>query len=235
MKELGYTQEDAVGRKLLWNWDGNLNTQRIIGVVKDFHSQALHHAISNYMFQWSPTEVPEQLVASVATTNLPDLIAKLDQDWSTINSGEPFDYFFLDDKLQEAYKTDQRTAGLILAFTLLAIFISCLGLFGLAAFAAESRTKEIGVRKILGASVGSIVGLISREFVWLILLAMFIATPIAFYFLKQWLQNFHYYIDMPWWAFGLAGFSALLIAFATVSFHSIRAAVANPVDALRSE
>ena len=175
------------------------------------------------------------MVASVSTNDLPALIADMQGSWEKVNPGEPFDYFFLDDKLQQAYQTDRRMASLIFTFTLLAILISCMGLLGLATFAAESRTKEIGVRKVLGATTTSIVGLMSKEFLWLVILALFIATPIAWYFMDSWLQDFHYHIAMPWWAFGVAGIAALVIAFLTVSFQSVNAALANPVESLRSE
>ena len=235
MKLLGYSEGDVLGKKMFWNWDGNLHTHEIIGVVKDFHAESLRNEVENHMFSWNPREQPRQLVASVATTDLPVLVKDLERRWSEVSPGELFDYFFLNDKLQQAYLTDQRVAGLLFAFTLLAIFISCLGLFGLAAFAAESRKKEIGVRKVLGATVGSIVELLSKEFLLLVAMALVVATPIAWYFMKNWLQDFHYHIAMPWWAFGMAGALALVIAFLTVSFQSIKAALANPVKSLRSE
>ncbi|HMQ48698.1 MAG TPA: ABC transporter permease [Saprospiraceae bacterium] len=235
MKFLGYSLNDVVGKRLFWNWDGELHSHEIIGVVKDFHASSLREEMRNYMFSWHPRAYPAQLVASVSTHELATLIKDLDARWSEVNPGEPFDFFFLNETLQQAYINDQRVASLILAFTLLAILISCLGLFGLAAFAAESRTKEIGVRKVLGASISSIVGLLAKEFLWLVLIALVVATPISFYFMNKWLQDFHYHILMPWWAFALAGIMAVIIAFATVSFQSLRAALVNPVKSLKSE
>lgn len=235
MKALGYSLDDAVGRKIFWNWSGTLYTHQIIGVVRDFHAQSLRTDIASYMFIWAADEYLGQLVASVATDDLPGLIDDLAQRWETVNPGEPFDYFFLDDKLQQAYQNDRRVAGLLLGFTLLAIFISCLGLLGLAAFAAESRSKEIGVRKVLGASVAGIVGLLSKEFLLLVLLAFAVASPVAWYFMGQWLQDFAYRTAMPWWAFVAAGAVALVVAFLTVSYQSMRAALADPVRSLRSE
>ena len=235
IKNMGYTLDDAVGKKIFWNWRGEEHTHEIIGVVKDFHPGSLRSEMDAYAFHWEKGRGVRQLVASVSTNDLPALIADLQKSWEKVNPSEPFDYFFLDDKLQMAYQTDRRTAGLIFTFTLLAILISCLGLLGLATFAAESRTKEIGVRKVLGATTASIVGLMSKEFLWLVILALVIATPIAWYFMNGWLQDFHYHIDMPWWAYGLAGILALVIAFLTVGVQSVKAAVANPVESLRAE
>ena len=235
MKSLGYSANNVLGKQLFWNWVGNQHTHQIIGVIKDFHAESLREEVDNHMFSWHPNQGLRQLVASVSTANLPTLVDQLNEEWTTTNPGEPFDYYFLNDKLQQAYLSDQRMAGLMFAFTILAILISCLGLFGLAAFAAESRTKEIGVRKVLGASTSNLVGLLSKEFLMLVILALIVATPIAWYFMNGWLQDFHYHIDMPYWVFVLAGAVAVAIAFFTVSFQSVKAALANPVESLRSE
>ena len=235
MNGLGYTLDNAVGRKFFWNWHGTQYAQEIVGVVRDFHATSLREEVDGHIFQWSHDRSPNYLVANVATNDLPGLISTLTAIWQRVNPGEPFEYYFLDDKLQQAYLSDQRTARLISAFTVLALFISCIGLFGLAAFAAESRTKEIGVRKVLGASVGNIITLLSRDFVGLVLIALVIATPIAWYFMQKWLQDFHYHVDMPWWAFGLAGLLAIGLTLLTVSWQSVKAAVMNPVNSLRSE
>lgn len=234
MKNLGYDVDNVIGSNVYWNWDGTVNSHKIIGVINDFHASSLHSEIDNHMFSWAPDQYPRQMVASVSTRNLPDLISTLDTEWATLMTGEPFDYFFLDEKLQQAYENDRRLAGLIIAFMVLAIFISCLGLLGLASFAADSRTKEIGVRKILGASTSNIVGLLSKEFLLLVIFALIIASPIAFYFINKWLQNFHYHIDMPWWAFIAAGLVALVITFSTVGFQSLKAALTNPAMSLRN-
>ncbi len=235
MRGLGYTLENAVGRKFYRNWDGTVQTQTIIGVVADFHAASLRDAMEAHTFFCANGGHFTYLVAGVSTENLSPLIGTLEASWKRINPGEPFEYYFLDEKLQQAYLADQRTSGLITAFTILALFISCLGLFGLAAFAAESRTKEIGVRKVLGASVGNIVSLLSRDFILLVLFAMVIATPIAWYFMRSWLQEFQYHVHMPWWTFGLAGIAAILVTFVTVSGQSLKAALSNPVNSLRSE
>lgn len=234
VRGLGFTVDNAVGRKFYWKWDGQLHTQEIIGVVRDFNAASLRSEIDGQVFFWTQ-DAPNYLVAAVNTADLPGLVSALTATWQRVNPGEPFEYYFLDDKLQQAYLGDQRAARLISAFTVLALLISCFGLFGLAAFAAESRTKEIGVRKVLGASVGGIIALLSRDFVRLVLVALAIATPLAWYFMRKWLEDFHYHISMPWWAFGLAGVLAIGLTLLTVSWQSIRAALANPVESLRSE
>ena len=235
VKELGYTLDEAIGKKFFWDWAGQTHSHEIIGVIKDFHAESLRSKMGSHAFFWSPDEGYRYGVVSVSTNDLSGTLKHLGEAWALVNPSEPFDHFFMDEKIQQAYLQDHRMAHLIGGFTLLAIFISCLGLFGLAAFAAESRTKEIGVRKVLGATVGSIVGLLSKEFLLLVLLAMFISTPIAWYLMDGWLQDFQYHVNMPWLMFGLAGVLAVIVAFATVGFQSMKAALANPVKSLRSE
>ena len=147
----------------------------------------------------------------------------------------PFEYSFIDEGLQQQYAADQSLANIISAFTLITLFISCLGLFGLAAFAAEQRTKEIGIRKVLGASVAGITGLLAKDFLKLVVFAIVIAAPIAWWSMNKWLQDFAYRIEIQWWVFLLAGAGAIVIAFLTVSFQSVKAGLANPVKSLRSE
>ncbi len=235
MTKLGYDFDNVIGKKLYWNWDGTLNSHEIIGVIDNFHSSSLRQEIDNHVFHWNPNRYLRYMVASVSTNDLPNLIDDLNNNWDQINAGEPFDYFFMDDKLQQAYDTDQRMAGLIFSFTLLAILISCLGLFGLAAFSAESRTKEIGVRKVLGATNGGIVGLLTKEFIWLVVIALAVATPFAWSLMNSWLEGFHYRVDMPYWVFVAAGIVAISITFITVGYQGLKAALANPIESLRSE
>jgi putative ABC transport system permease protein len=149
--------------------------------------------------------------------------------------GMPFSYRFLDDAFDQMYRTEQRTGKLAMAFAVLAIIIACMGLFGLATYAAEQRIKEIGIRKVLGASVNNIVEMLSKDFLKLILVSAVIAIPLAWWAMHSWLQDFAYRINMPWWVFLLAVVIALFIALATVSFQAIRAALANPVKSLRTE
>jgi putative ABC transport system permease protein len=157
------------------------------------------------------------------------------QKWVEINPGIPFDYFFLNDAINTRYQAEQRMGTLFQYFTVLAIFIACLGLYGLSAFAAERKIKEIGIRKVLGASVPNITLMLSKEFLKWVALANLVAWPIAWYVMNRWLQNFAYRISINWWIFTAAGMSAFIIALVTVGFKAIRAAAANPVDALRYE
>jgi len=208
-------------------------TYRIVGVFKDFNWSSAHSQIENAIFAITPAG--GQLSLKVSTENLPQTIAAVEKIYKTLFPGNPFSYNFVDEKFDEQYRNDQRFAALFSVFAGLAILIACLGLFGLASFSARQRTKEIGIRKVLGASVAAIVTLLSKEFLKLILLANIIAWPIAYYVMKDWLQDFAYRIDIGWWVFALAGGLALLIALLTVSTQAIKAALANPVEALRYE
>ena len=163
------------------------------------------------------------------------LLRSLETSWHKLNPNEPFEYSFLDDDFQKNYDAENRLASIVSYFTLIAILICCLGLFGLATFSAEQRIKEIGVRKVLGASVSGIVGLLSRDFLKLVVVAILIASPLAWYIMNKWLQDFAYRINISWWVFLLAGIIAAVIAFVTISFQAIRAANANPVKSLRTE
>ncbi|MEM9848346.1 MAG: FtsX-like permease family protein, partial [Bacteroidota bacterium] len=162
-------------------------------------------------------------------------IAELEALYADFNPGFLLEYEFLDQNYQTQYVAEQRVASLSSYFAILTIFLSCLGLFGLAIFNAEMRVKEIGIRKVLGASVTGIVTLLSKDFIQLVGIAFVIATPLAYYFMNEWLQDFAYRIELQWWVFALAGLAAIGIALLTVSVQSVRAALANPVQSLRSE
>ncbi|MGH7599204.1 MAG: ABC transporter permease [bacterium] len=209
------------------------STFKVVGVFKDFNWSSAHAPIENALFTITPTG--GQLSIKLGTENLPQTLATIERIYRTLFPGNPFNCSFADEKFAEQYRNDQRFAALFSLFAGLAILIACLGLFGLAAFSARQRTKEIGIRKVLGASVSGIVALLSKEFVKLILLANLIAWPIAYFTMNKWLQDFAYRIDISWWAFALAGGMALLIALITVSTLAIKAALANPVEALRYE
>lgn len=222
--------QDPVGKRFKFHeWDGT-----IVGVVKDFHfkkmSQKIEPMILFYYPGWR-----EKIYVKTTAQDAPKAIAAAGKIWNQYNAGYPFEYSFMDEEFTKMYQTDQTVGKLFDFFAAIAIMISCLGLFGLAAFTAEQRTKEIGIRKVLGASVQNIVVLLSKEFVRLVLLAFVIATPIAWYAMNKWLENFAYAIDVSWWVFAVAGLLALLIAFLTVSWQAIKAAMANPVESLRSE
>jgi putative ABC transport system permease protein len=162
-------------------------------------------------------------------------LAKVGQIWRKDVPGVPFEYTFMDEYVGQMYKADITVSQIINSFTMMAVVISCLGLFGLAAFSAEQRSKEVSIRKVLGASAAGLARLLSIEFVWLVGIAFLIATPIAWWVAHRWLQTFAFRISIRWWMFGLSGMLALGLALVTVSFHAVRAAVANPVRSLRSE
>ncbi len=213
----------------------------IIGVVQNAHFKSLRQKIAPQVFHVL-TDYNSELIdlfgvvlIKVRGNGIPQALASLTHVWKKVNPNFPFEYHFLDETYDNLYKQEERTSTLFDYFTVLALALSCLGLLGLAAFVAENRTKEIGVRKVLGASVAGIVGLLSKDFVKLVLLANLFAWPVAYFAMSKWLQDFAYRIDLGWWMFALAGGAALFIALATVSVLAIKAALANPVEALRYE
>jgi len=162
-------------------------------------------------------------------------MSQVQDQWKSLSPNMAFTYSFMDQDFDAAYRSEQRIGTLFICFTALAIAIACLGLFGLAAYAAEQRNKEIGVRKVLGASVSAIVSMLSMDFIKLVFISILIASPIAWWAMSKWLQGFAYRVNISWWIIASAGGAAILIAFVTISFQSIKAAIANPVDSLRSE
>jgi putative ABC transport system permease protein len=228
---LGYTSpEQAIGKKFQqWGRSGE-----IIGVVKNFHYKSLQEEIKPLTMRIEPTGFG-LLSVKVATSNLPATVKAMEKQWERAIPHRPFDYSFLDESFDEQYRAENRFGNLFFNFAALAIFISCLGLLGLASYSTIQRTKEIGVRKVLGASVSGIVNLLSVEFVKLVLIAFVIAAPVAWFGMHKWLMDFAYRTNINWWVFVLAGIAATLIAFITISFQAIKAAVANPVKSLRSE
>ncbi|MBC7569426.1 MAG: ABC transporter permease [Spirosoma sp.] len=205
----------------------------VVGVVKNFHFESLRRNIGALSMILSPNSGAASF--RIGSGNLPVLMKQIEAKWKQVAPGQPFSYQFMDDSFDEMYRAEQRVGTIALTFAGLAILIACLGLFGLAAFMAEQRTKEIGVRKVLGASVGSIVTLLSKDFLKLVLVAIIIASPLAWYAMNNWLQDFAYRIDIEWWYFALAGLLAVSIALLTVSFQSVKAALMNPIKSLRSE
>ena len=222
--------KDPVGKEVKF-WRG---TGRIVGLVKDFHLKSLHEAISPLVLMYNPQENGYLLVKAHAGQTSRG-ITDLERITKQFNPNYPFTYHFLDEAYEKLYNAEQQVSTLVNYFGLLAILISCLGLFGLAAFTAEQRTKEIGVRKVLGASVSSIITLLSKDFLKLVLIALVLATPLAWWAVSQWLGTFAYRTELSWWLFAVAGLLAVGIALMTVSFQSIRAALMNPVKSLRSE
>jgi putative ABC transport system permease protein len=207
----------------------------IIGVVKDFHFQSLRSAIEPAVLYVRPSMALSNILVKIAPAEVAVSLSLIEQKWKLANPTQPFDFSFLDADLDRQYRAEKRLEAIVSYAAVFAIFISCLGLFGLASFAAEQRTKEIGIRKVLGASVEQMVALLSRDLTRLVLIAVIAATPISYFFINRWLQNFAYKIDLGIGIFILAGALALIIALLTVSYQSIKAALANPVKALRYE
>ncbi|ADB38184.1 protein of unknown function DUF214 [Spirosoma linguale DSM 74] len=207
---------------------------RIVGLMKDFHLKSLHEAISPLIMMYNPRE-NSYLLVKTRPGQTPQAIADLERLTKQFNPNYPFPYHFVDEAYEQLYRADQQVNTLVNSFGMLAILISCLGLFGLAAFTAEQRTKEIGVRKVLGASVTTIIGLLSGDFLKLVVIAGMLATPLAWWALSQWFSTFEYSTSLSWWVFALSGLLAMGIALVTVSYQSIKAALTNPVKSLRSE
>jgi ABC-type antimicrobial peptide transport system permease subunit len=206
----------------------------IIGIAKDMLTQSPYDPMQPSIF-FCEGWMGVFTIRIKPTVAVGEALAKIAAVFKKYSPGNPFDYKFVEDEYAKKYSSEVRIGNLASFFAILAIFISCLGLFGLASFVAEQRTKEIGVRKVLGATVFNLWKLLSKEFVGLVIISCFIAIPIAWYYLNQWLQNYSYRMEISWWIFAAAITGALLITLLTVSFQSIRAALANPVSALRSE
>ena len=211
----------------------------IVGVVADFHEQSFHEKINASFIGYMPRQ-SKNIGVKLTTkggqlSDLKATLTSIEQEWNKVYPDNTFDYAFLDDSIARLYEKEQKTGQLVNTATGIAILISCMGLFGLAMFTAQQRTKEIGVRKVLGASVLSIVTLLSKDFLKLVGIALVIASPIAWWAMNKWLQDFAYKVDIEWWVFALAGLLSIGIALLTVSFQSIKAALANPVKSLRAE
>jgi putative ABC transport system permease protein len=208
----------------------------IAGVMKDFNYNSLHDEVKPFMLVFNEQrDDRSNLIVSTSSGNYRSLLAQMQKRWDKNFSGVPFQYSFLDQEIDKQYATESTLSRIINSFTLIAVLISCLGLFGLAAFSAEQRTKEIGIRKVLGAGVVSIVRLLSREFIWLVGISLLLAIPISWWATHTWLHGFAYQVPLSWWMFVLAGVLTIVIALLTVSFQAVRAAIANPIRALRSE
>lgn len=231
-KLYGYANPaDAVGKRFSqWGREGT-----VVGVVKDFNYQSLHNTVEPLSLRLSPTGANTRLSLHIQSDNLSETIAELEQLWSQVVPHRPFSYSFLNESFNQQYQADLRFGQVFGVFAGMAIFIACLGLFGLATYTAQKRTKEIGIRKVLGASVTSIVSLLSKDFLKLVLVAALIALPVGWYAMHQWLQDFPYRIDMPLWVFMVSGIVAVVVAFLTISFQAVKAATSNPVNNLRTE
>ena len=236
IQEIGFPSAKAsIGKKIYFDWQGKNYGFEIIGVVKDFHYEDLHSAITPYGFELSTNDQFNYILIHTKPGDISKLLQSIKASWEHLNPGEPFEYSFLDEEFQKNYTAENHLSSVVRYFTIIAIFISCLGLFGLATFSAEQRIKEIGVRKVLGASVMSIVTLLSKDFLKLVGIAIIIASPLAWYVMRKWLNDFAYRIDISWTVFLVTTGIALFIALFTIGFQAIRAASANPVKSLRTE
>jgi putative ABC transport system permease protein len=233
--EMGW--KNPVGMRVRTGVDkGVISWSTIVGVAKDFNTYSLQHKIAP-MKLVLPQSVDDKdnLYVRLSGKNIPAALDYLSLVYSRFDPENKVDYHFLDQNFANQYQTEQKQGNLLLIFTILAISIACLGLFGLVTFTAEQRVKEIGIRKVLGASVSNIVTLLSKDLITLVLLATVISAPIAWFAMNKWLQSFAYRVDMHWWVFIAAGFVAILIAFLIVSIRSVKAAMANPAKSLKSD
>ncbi|HEX2684505.1 MAG TPA: FtsX-like permease family protein, partial [Ferruginibacter sp.] len=240
VKELGFgTPEQALGKDMLWNkWiPDSLNPVkkgRVIGVVKDFHYKSLHEKVSSAVLIIYP-EVVAKVAVKVRAADIAKTITFIKAEWNKFSPDYPLDYNFLDENFEKMYRSENKLSGLLWIFTLMAIVVGCMGLFGLATFSAEQRVKEIGIRKVLGASALNITAMLSKTFLKPVFIASILAFPVGWWVMNKWLQDFAYRVHISWWIFVLTAMIALLIALITVSFQAIKAAVANPVKSLRTE
>jgi putative ABC transport system permease protein len=233
-KAMGYpSPQAAIGTWVKTDFHGQTYRSQVVGVVKDFHYEDLHTLITPYAFRL--TGGGSYLIVHTRPGAPGPLLAAMGAAWHKLDPNEPFEYSFLDEDFQHNYAAEERLSSLIRYFTVLAILISCLGLFGLASFSAEQRIREIGIRKVLGASIGGIVLMLSKDFVKLVLLGMLIASPLAYGIMWKWLQDFAYKTPISWYVFLITFLSTMGITMATISFHAIRAGMANPVKSLKTE
>jgi len=236
---MGFTG-DPINKTIVFGTDQK--QYHIIGVVKDFNFSSLRDNVTPVVMTMMTSferkkegDGPDVLGIKVNAENLPDLIAGIENKWKTLSNNQEFDYSFMDEDFDALYRAEKRTGSISLLFTSLAIFIACLGLFGLAAYAAEQRTREIGIRKVLGANVPDLVALLSANFLKLVIIAVLVAAPLAWLFMEKWLQGFAYRQSIQWWIFPVAGLGAILMAMITISIQFIKAAIANPVQSLKNE
>jgi predicted permease len=233
VKSLGFKKPEDILNKEISMWDDQIKCP-VVGVLKDFNDRSLRQSVAPLIVTTNIT-MYRQAAIKLATTNIASTMESIKKIWQQTFPDYVYEYRFLDDKIDSFYKQENQLSQLYKVFAAIAIFLSCLGLYGLASFMAVQRIKEVGIRKVLGASAGSIVYLFSKEFIILIAIAFVIATPIAWYFMHQWLQDYAYRIDVSWMIFLVSGIIAIVIALMTISFQAIKAAMANPVKSLRSE
>jgi len=229
VKEFGF-KGDPIGKTIVSSGQHEYN---IIGVVKDFHYTSVKEKIAPLVMMLGNNN--GGLIVKIKTAGIEGLLASFKNDWNSFNAKGPFSYNFMDDRFASVYKAEERTGKIFSVFAIVSVIIASLGLFGLSAFSIAQRTKEIGVRKVLGANVSQVVALLAKDFLFMVLIAFIVAVPVTWFAMHKWLEEFAYRIDIGWTVFALAGCIAIFIAFATVSFQAIKAAIANPVKSLRTE
>lgn len=236
LRQLGIPLSDAIGSMLFTEWRGQVKSHEIVGVVENYHQMSLHRKIEPLIFQL-PASRNEYIfvTTSIAAGNYDTFIEETKALWANLNPNTPFESMLLSQQVKQQYEADNRMAMMITSFTSIAIIISCLGLYGLSIYVAERKTKEIGIRKVMGASVASIVSMLSTDFLKLVAIAFFIAVPISYYFMREWLQTFSFRVELSAWIFIAAGMISFFIAWFAVGFESVKAAINNPVDSLRNE
>lgn len=238
--QLGFkTPQQALGQTLYWNpWGASnpdsLKIGKVIGVVKDFHYKSLYDKVEVTVLQIFP-DAAWKVAVKMKAANIGNTIDYVKKVWSKYSPEYPIEFKFLDNNFEEMYHAEDKLRTLLWIFTIIAVFVGCLGLFGLAAYTAERRKKEVGIRKVLGATTQGVVMLLSKDFMKLVAISLLVASPIAYYFMQRWLQDFAYRISIGWQVFAIAAFAAISIAFITVSFQAVKAALANPVKSLRTE
>jgi len=233
VKSLGFKKPEDILNKEISMWDDRIKCP-VVGVLKDFNDRSFRNDLAPLLITTNIT-MYRQAAIKLATTNISSTLQSVKKIWEQTFPDYVYEYKFLDDKIESFYKQENQLAQLYKIFAAIAIFLSCLGLYGLASFMAVQRIKEVGIRKVLGATVSNIVYLFSKEFIILIAIAFAIATPIAWYYMHQWLQDYAYRINISWWIFIVGGLVAIIIALATISFQAVKAAIANPVKSLRTE
>ena len=237
VKEIGW--EEPIGKNIRYWGDYKLNNigpTEVVGVVKDYHFLSLHNPVTPLMLRLFPEHMTGWNVSvKVSGQDIPKTIAFIENKFNEFFPEAVFNYRFLDEDFNRMYSEERKSGKVILYLTLLAIFIACLGLFGLASFATKQRTKEIGIRKVIGATIPHIMWLLNSEFLKLTVLGCFLSWPVAYFVMDKWLQNFPYRVSIQWWVFLLSSLAACVVALLTISYQSIKSATANPVDSLRYE
>jgi putative ABC transport system permease protein len=229
-KQLGWTPEEALGKKMFL---GGERQGFVRGVVKDFHFQSLHEPIRSIIL--FPEDWSRELLIKVSGHHLPQTISFLETKWKTLAPDRPFEYKFLDEDYNNQYRSEQRLGSIMNISSSIAIILACFGLFGLSAYSAQQRIKEMGIRKVLGASLGQIAIVLSRDFILLVVISLVIAFPIAWLAIRKWLEEFAYKTNISWLSFAMAALLTILMAIATISYQALKTGLANPVKSLRTE